>query len=477
MAERLDCDIAVIGAGAGGIAVATGAAVMGARTILIERGRMGGNRLHGGDIPAAALIAAGRHAVAWRAAETFGIRHDEPEIDFAAVMRRVQATVAAQAPSDSAERLSALGATVLQGEARFTAADRLAVGDTVIRPRHVVIASGSRPTVPPIEGLGDIPYLTTDTLFASLTERPLHLLVIGGGPSGVELAQAFRRLGTRVTLIERLRCLNRCDPELGGLLVDTLRAEGVIVHEQTEVTLAENTVSGIVLTLHHADGSSTRIAGSHLLLTAGRTPNIADLDLAAANVDSDARGITVDTRLRATNRRIWAVGDVTGLHPATHTARHHATVVLKNILFHLPVRIDPATLPYVVYGDPEYAGVGLSESEARARHGRISILRQTFAANDRARAEGRLDGLLKVIVTPNRGRILGVTIAGPMATDLLQPWQLALSKGLGAGAMQALPAAHPTRGEAGKAAAGDFYRPRLLSPILRRFVQLLARFD
>lgn len=478
MAESMSCDIAVIGAGAGGIALASGAAVLGARVILIERSRMGGNRLHGGDIAMSSLLTAARHAVVWRETERFGIRYDEPDIDFAAAMRRAQATIAALAPNDSAERLAALGATVLQGEARFTAADRIMVGETAIRPRHVVVASGSRPMIPPIQGLEAIPYLTTDTVFTALAERPLHLLILGGGPSGVEMAQAFRRLGTRVTLVERLRCLNGQDPELASLLTATLIADGVVLHEQTEVTLAEDTASGIVLTLHHADGSSSRIAGSHLLLATGRVPNIETLDLSAAGVTVDARGIAVSSRMRSSNPRVWAIGDVAGQAIAnSQAAQHHAAVVLKNILFRLPARRQAATIAHAVYGDPELASVGLSEAEARAAHGRISILRTPFATNDRAQAEGRIDGLMKVIAAARSGRILGAAIVGPQAADLIQPWQLAIARGLGIGAMQAMAAPHPSRGESGKRAAIDFYRPKLFSPILRGLVQFLARFD
>jgi pyruvate/2-oxoglutarate dehydrogenase complex dihydrolipoamide dehydrogenase (E3) component len=477
MAESMSCDIAVIGAGAGGIALASGAAVLGARVILIERGRMGGNRLHGGDIALASLLAAGRHAVAWRTAERFGIRYDEPDIDFAAAMRRAQTTIAELAPNDSAERLAALGVTVLKGEARFTASDRIAVGDTVIHPRHTVIASGSRPAIPPIRGLESIPCLTTDTVFTTLTERPLHLLILGGGPSGIEMAQAFRRLGTRVTLVERLRCLNGHDPELAELLTEALVTDGVVLHQQTEVTLAEDTASGIVLTLHHADGSSSRIAGSHLLLATGRVPNVESLDLPAAGVTADARGIAVSDRMRSSHPRIWAIGDVAGQAIAnSHAAQHQAAVVLKNILFRLPARCQTPSIAQVVYGDPELASVGLSETEARARHGRISILRAPFATNDRAQAEGRVEGMIKVIATARTGRILGAAIAGPQAADLIQPWQLAIAKGLGIGAMQALAVPHPSRGESGKRAATDFYRPKLFSP-LRGLVQFLARFD
>ncbi|WP_300303010.1 FAD-dependent oxidoreductase [Ferrovibrio sp.] len=475
MSEQIDCDIAVIGGGSGGLSVAAGAALMGARTVLVERGRMGGDCLNYGCIPSKALIAAAGHATAWRHTTHLGIRYDEPEVDFAAVMRHVKNTIAGIAPHDSAERFAALGVRILQNEARFTGPDQLVAGNATIRARRIVIATGSSPAIPPIPGLDGIPYLTNETVF-DLTERPLHLMILGGGPIGVELAQAFRRLGVRVTLIDRLTCLAREDAELSNLLIDALRDDGVVLHENTEVTQAESSVSGIVLTLRHSDGSVDRIAGSHLLVATGRKPNLDSLDLAKAGIAADARGITVDRRLRSTNRRVFAIGDVTGLSPFTHTAGYHAGVVLKNTLFRLPAAADHGMIPRVTYGDPELAAVGLSEAEARANHGRITILRWPFAENDRARTEGRPEGLVKAIVTP-RGRILGATIVGPEAGELIQPWVMAMQKRLGIGAMQALLVPYPNRGEASKRAAGDFYRPKLLSPLTRRVVQFLARFD
>lgn len=474
MTERIDCDIAVIGAGSAGLSVAAGAAMLGVRTVLVERGRMGGDCLNYGCVPSKALIAASRHAVGWRQAGKLGIRYAEPEIDFPAVMRHVQATIAAIAPNDSIERFTALGVQVLQGEARFAGPDSITVGDRTIHARRFVIATGSQPLIPPLEGLAEVPYLTNETVFA-LDRLPLHLLVIGGGPVGIELAQAFRRLGSRVSLIEQRRCLPREDAELSGPVLDALRDDGIDIREETQVLRAENTASGIVLTLQATGGTAAeRIAGSHLLVAAGRRPALAGLALERAGIATGPAGITVDRGLRTSNRRVYAIGDVTGLSPFTHTAAYHAALVLKNALFRLPVKAAHDLMPRVTYSDPELAAVGLDEATARARHGAIRILRWPFAATDRAQAEGRTDGLIKVIVTP-RGRILGVGIVGPDAGDLLQPWSLALGRRLGIGAMQAMVAPYPTRSEAGKRVAGEFFRPQLFNPLTRRLVRLLAR--
>jgi pyruvate/2-oxoglutarate dehydrogenase complex dihydrolipoamide dehydrogenase (E3) component len=474
MGERIDCDIAVIGAGSGGLSVAAGAALLGARTVLVERGRMGGDCLNYGCVPSKAMISAARYAVAWKQAAKLGIQYEEPEIDFAAVMRHVKNTIAAIAPHDSVERFTAMGVHVLQGDGRFTGPDTLAVGSIPIRARRFVIAAGSRPLIPPVEGLADVAYLTNETVF-NLTERPVHLLIIGGGPIGIELAQAFRRLDSKVTVIERAACLPREDTELGGLLLDTLREEGVTIRERTEVLRAETTVSGIVLTLRAGDGSEDRVAGSHLLVAAGRQPNIEDLGLQAAGIETGSRGIEVNANLRTTNRRAYAIGDITGLSPFTHTAGYHAAVVLKNILFRIPARADHTAIPRVTYGDPELAAVGLSEDEARAKYGKITILRWPFAVNDRAQTEARTEGLIKAIVARS-GRVLGVSIIGAEAGDMLQPWILAIERRLGIGALQAMVVPYPTRGEVTKRAAGDFYKPKLFSPMTRKLVQFLARF-
>lgn len=474
MSERIDCEIAVIGAGAGGIAMATASALFGMKTVLIERERMGGYRLHG-ELPLQVLSAAGRHAVNWREATGFGIRYEEPDIDFAAVLRHAKKTTAAQAANDSVERLSALGITVLQGEARFTSADSLAVGDRVVAAKRFVIATGARPALPAIPGLAEIPCLTPQTAF-DLTERPLHLLIIGGGGAGVALAQGFCRIGVKVTLVEQGRFLSRHDPELSDLTIDALRRDGVTLHEQTEIAQVENTVPGIVLTLRHTDGSSTRIAASHLILAAGWQADHGALNLMAAGIETGAQGIVTDRRLRTTNRRVYAIGAATDLQATTPVVLHHAGVALKNLLFRLPARIAANAAASLVPSDPELAFVGLNETAARRGHRSIRLLRRPFVLNERALAEGSSEGLLKVVTTP-LGGILGAATVGPQAAEILQPWALAIGKGFGIGAMQAMIAPFPARGNTAAQAATDFYRPKLFSPFGRRVVQFLARFD
>ena len=462
-------DLCVIGAGAGGLAVAAGAVQIGASVVLVERGRMGGDCLNYGCVPSKSLLAAARLAQAWRRGAELGITYGPPRIDFAAVADSVERVIARLAPNDSVERFERLGVRVISAEARFVDSRTVRAGDTVIRARRFVIASGLAPVVPPIPGLDSVPYFTSETVFANRTP-PEHLIVIGGGPIGVELAQAHRGLGAAVTVIDAGPLLPRDDPELVALLAERLAADGVALKPSVAVAGIERMGADIAVTL----ASGERIAGSHLLIAAGRRPNLAALDLAAAGIAANAAGIIVDARLRTTNRRAFAIGDAAGGPQFTHVALYHAGIVIRNALFRLPARVDYRALPWVTYTDPELAQIGLSEAVAREA-GPVRVLRWSFADNDRAHTDRDTSGEVKII-TSHGGKILGATILGAAAGDLILPWALAISQKLKIGAMANLIVPYPTRGEAGKRAAGSFYTPSLFAPRTRRLVRLLARF-
>ncbi len=474
MAERIDADICVIGAGSGGLSVAAGASQMGAATVLIERGRMGGDCLNAGCVPSKSLLAAARVAETVRRGASFGVTA-APEIDFAQAQRHVQSVIAEIAPTDSVERFTGLGVRVIAAVARFTGPREVAAGEVTVRARRFVVATGSSPLVPPIPGLDAVPYLTNETVFDNPT-CPEHLIVIGGGPVGVELAQTHRRLGARVTVVEMAHLLGVADPELVEVVRVALLREGVEVCEGAKVTSARDDGGTLTVGLDEA-GQAREIAGSHLLVAVGRTPNIDGLGLEAAGVEHDARGIRVDSRLRTANKRVSAIGDVIGGQQFTHLAAHHAGIVLRNALFRLPVRADRQAVPLVTYTDPELAEVGLGESAVRAaRPGApIRVLRWPFSENDRARTERRSDGLIKVVTTA-KGRILGAGIVGPHAGELIQPWVLALDNRLKIGAMAKTIVAYPTLVEVGKRAAGSYYAPRLFSERTKAVVRFLARF-
>jgi pyruvate/2-oxoglutarate dehydrogenase complex dihydrolipoamide dehydrogenase (E3) component len=473
MTEVIACDICVIGAGSGGLSVAAGASLMGARTVLIERAHMGGDCLNFGCVPSKALLAAARLAAQGRRGRAMGVNLGEAAVDFPRVIDHVKAVIAAIAPHDSVERFEGLGVTVILGAARFTGPREVAVGDRLVRARRFVIATGSAPVLPPVEGLAQVPHFTNETLFDNRV-LPAHLLILGGGPIGLEMAQAHRRLGAKVTVIEMLRALGREDAELAAVVIHRLRAEGVEILEGTRVDKAEASAGGIALTLSDAQGRR-RVEGSHLLVAAGRQANVANLGLEAAGVAYNPKGVKVDAGLRSTNKHVYAVGDAAGGAQFTHLAGYHAGIVLRRALFRLPAKANPDIIPWATYTDPELAYVGLDEGRAREKFAPITILRWPYADNDRAQAERETDGLVKVITT-RRGRILGAGIVGAHAGELIQPWVLAVSQKMKIGAMAGMVAPYPTFGEVNKRAAGSFFTRKLFGPATRRIVRFLARF-
>ncbi len=473
MAKALKVDICVIGAGSGGLSVAAGASQMGASTALIERGKMGGDCLNYGCVPSKALLAAGHAAQAVRGGGRFGVRAAAPAIDSGGVYGHVRGTIAAIAPNDSVERFEGLGVTVIQSSARFTGPREIAADGYRITARRIVIATGSSPVVPPVAGLGDVPYLTNETIF-DLGQVPAHLIVIGGGPVGIEMAQAHRHLGARVTVVEMFSILASDDPELVDVVRARLAGEGIDLREGVTVARVEKAGNGVAVVIA-GNGAEDRVQGSHVLIAAGRRPNVGGLDLEKAGIAYSPAGIQVDARLRTTNRRVFAIGDVAGGYQFTHMAGYHAGIVLRNALFRLPAKVDTHAVPWVTYTAPELAQVGLTEDRARKQAGDIRVLRWPFAENDRARAERETDGLVKVITTP-RGRILGAGIVGAHAGELIHAWVLAIGQKIKIGAVAGMIAPYPTLGEANKRAAGSFYTPALFGERTKRIVRFLSHF-
>jgi pyruvate/2-oxoglutarate dehydrogenase complex dihydrolipoamide dehydrogenase (E3) component len=466
-------DLCVIGAGSGGLSVAAGAAQMGARVVLVEKHKMGGDCLNTGCVPSKALLAAAHVAEVVRGGARFGVNGMEPEVDFAAVRDHLRDVIAGIEPHDSVERFEGLGVTVIKAAARFTEPREVVAGDATLRARRFVVATGSSPALPPVPGLESVPVLTNETIF-ELGERPEHLIVIGGGPIGAELAQAHRRLGARVTVLEMFSLLGRDDPEAVEIVRGRLVAEGIDLREGVRIGGVEPRGNEIVVTLDGAADAKETIVGSHLLVAAGRRANLEGLDLEAAGIDHGPQGITVDARLRTSNRRVFAIGDVTGGYQFTHMAGYQAGIVIRNALFRLPAKVRYHAVPWVTYTDPELAHVGLSEAAAEDEHGAVTVLRWRFDENDRARAERDTEGLIKVVVG-RRGRILGATIAGRNAGELILPWVLAVDQGLKIGAMANLIAPYPTLGEVSKRVAGSYYTPALFAARTKRLVRALQR--
>ncbi|MDO9440249.1 MAG: FAD-dependent oxidoreductase [Beijerinckiaceae bacterium] len=469
MTDVLTPDLCVIGAGSGGLSVAAAAAAMGVSVVLVEKGRMGGDCLNYGCVPSKALIAAGHVAQAMREAGQFGIRPVEAQVDLSATMAHVRRVIAEIAPNDSQERFTAMGVTVIRAAARFTDKNTVEAGGRTIRARRFVVATGSSPALPPVPGLEQVRVLTNETIF-DLEKMPTRLVVIGAGPIGLELAQAFRRLGCEVVVLEAGRALSREDPEFADVLTNALSREGVVLREGVRIERVESHGAGIRV---HLEGE--HVDGSHLLVAAGRTPNVHGLGLEAAGVKFNARGIEVGPGLNSSNGRVFAIGDVAGKAQFTHAANYHAGLVIRAALFRLYVKAKPHLIPRVTYTDPEIAVAGLSEAEARQQHGEVRILRWPFAENDRAQAERKTAGHVKIVLS-RKGAILGAGIVGPHAGELIALWQLAVTKGLKLGDIAGLVLPYPTLSEASKRAAVTAYIPTLSNKWLRRLLGVLRKF-
>jgi pyruvate/2-oxoglutarate dehydrogenase complex dihydrolipoamide dehydrogenase (E3) component len=471
MSEIIKTDICVIGAGSGGLSVAAGAVQMGAKVVLIEKHKMGGDCLNTGCVPSKALLAAGKRAHAMRSGAPYGITPIEPEIDFAAANAHVHNVLKGIEPHDSVERFESLGVKVIQAAAKFTSPNEVEAGGKRIQAKKFVIATGSRAAVPPIPGIESTNYLTNEEIFDN-TVCPDHLIIIGAGPIGLEMAEAHKRLGAKVTVLEKFNAMPKDDPELTGVVLNSLRGEGIDIREGIDIKNVAGKTGDISITL---DGGEI-ITGSHLLIAAGRAPNVDNLGLEAANVKYSNRGIDVDARLRTSNKRIFAIGDVKGGLMFTHVAGYDAGIIIQNILFKLPAKANYAAMPWVTYTDPELAQVGLTEAEARKKFGEnIKAITWEYGENDRARAELLTQGLIKVVVD-KKGKILGAGIVGASAGELIQTWQLALSKGFKMRDMAGMISAYPTLAEVGKRAAGSFFTPTLYSDRTRKIVKFLLKF-
>jgi len=470
--EPLAVDICVIGAGSGGIAVATAAAAFGRKVVLIERHKMGGGGLNVGSIPSKALLASAKRARAMRTADGFGIASVDPQIDHRAVHSHVRGVISAVAPNDSVERLTGLGVKVILGAARFLDKRTALAGDYRVTARRFVIATGSSPDIPPIPGLDTCAYLTNETVF-DVDRKIQHLIVVGAGPVGLELAQAHARLGSRVTVLEASRALGKDDPEAVAVVLTALRAEGIDIVEGARIDRIDSMAGYVRVTVSSGEGTAT-VDGSHLFIAAGRTPNVSSLNLAAAGIKFGPGGIAVNRGLRTSNSRVYAIGDVVGGPQFSHLSSHHAEIFLRRALFWQPAKVDEQIVPWVTFTDPELAQVGLTEEQARAAKHKVNVLRASFAENDRALAERETTGHIKVVTAAN-GRVLGATIVGPSASELIQIWALAAARRLNIKAMTDYVAPYPTLGEIGRQAALRRFATLPASKNVRKLIDFLAR--
>lgn len=474
MGEILKPDICVIGGGSGGLTVAAAAAAFGVSVVLIEKGKMGGDCLNYGCVPSKALIAAAKQAQAIRDAPKFGVSAGDPQVNFRRVHDHIHAVIAGIAPNDSVERFTALGVQVISDAGVFKDARTVMAGDFEIRARRFVVATGSSPFVPPIPGIDDVDYLTNETIFDE-TRKPGHLIIIGGGPIGMEMAQAHRRLGSQVTVVEGIKALGKDDPELTAIALQHIRGEGVVIHEGTKVVgLEKRGKSGVRVLIETADGTSS-IDGTHLLVATGRSVNVGGLGLENAKIAFDRRGIKVSDKLRTTNKRVYAIGDVAGGLQFTHVAGYQAGLVLRAILFRLPAKNNNHIIPWSTYTDPEIAHVGMDADSAKQKFGDIRVLRWPYSENDRARTERKTVGLIK-IATRKNGRIVGVSIVGQNAGEMINLWALAISKKMKVGDIAGYVSPYPTMTEIGKRAATSYYTPSTRKPMVRNLIGFLRIF-
>jgi pyruvate/2-oxoglutarate dehydrogenase complex dihydrolipoamide dehydrogenase (E3) component len=463
-------DLVIIGGGAGGLVVASVAAQLGLSVTLIEKQpQLGGDCLHTGCVPSKTLIRAAKVASLMRRGAEFGLDTVTPKVDLGRVNDHVQEVIDQIQVHDDPERFRGYGCEVLFGHAVFTSPHTVRVNDTVIAGRRFVIATGSCPGVPPIDGLDSVDYLTNESLF-TLRDLPQRLLVLGGGPIGLEMAQAFARLGSKVTVVERLpQLLPQEDAEVAEILRVKLAGEGIDILTGADVER-----------LQQEDGSyRVNCSGGHslladqLLVAAGRQANTDELGLDAAGVAYDKKGIKVDRRQRTSQKHIFACGDVCGPYPFTHMAEYQAGVVISNAVFRFPKKTDYRVTPWVTYTDPELARVGLTAQQAEEQGIKAKVLTFPFNAIDRALAEVEPHGLTKFVI--HKGKIIGATILGPHAGELIHEIVLAMQTGATAGQISATIHAYPTLAQIHRRTVNTAFSETLFSPATRRLVKWINR--
>jgi len=469
--ELMKVDLCIIGAGAAGLVTSAGAAMLGRKVVLFEAGEMGGDCLNYGCVPSKAILTAAHKAQAIRDAGKFGIEAGEPKIDFAKVRETIQAAITAIEPNDSQERFEGMGVKVVREYAHFEDANTVVSDSYRVKAKRFVVATGTKAFIPPIEGISDVPYLTNESVW-SVEDLPEHLIVLGAGPIGMELGQAFRRLGSEVTIVEAGTPLGRFEPEHAELALEAIEADGVSLISGVAATKVESQGTGVKLTL--ADGQV--ISGSQLLVAAGRKPVTDGLNLEAAGIETDRAGIVCDDRLRTSNKRVLAAGDIAGKGGLTHLAGWHGSVILRNLYYGLRTGQSAQPIPAAVYTDPPLAIVGLTEAQAREAHGdKVSVASWGFDDNDRAIAEADTRGGVKLILGKG-GKVLGAHAVGSRADDLIQIASGVMARGGTVRDLTAPVAPYPTRGEIFKRAAGSYYEPVVFGPFAKFLAGLLSAF-
>ncbi|MEC7289802.1 MAG: FAD-dependent oxidoreductase [Pseudomonadota bacterium] len=468
--RKLKADLIVIGGGSGGLSAAAGAAMLGLNVILYEKHEMGGDCLNYGCVPSKALLTTAKYAQSARESAKYGVSVSDPAVDWENVKAHVQSAIDTIAPVDSQERFEGLGVTVIREHAQFKDRKTIQSATTEATARRIIVSTGSTAFIPPIPGLDETPYITNETVF-SLPEQPKHLVILGGGPIGMEMAQAFHRLGSEVTVIEMGRAMARADADHAKIAI---REEGVAIlegHKAVKITGSEGSIS---VDTESEDGTKT-ITGTHLLVAVGRRAMLDGLELEAGKVDFDRSGIQVSDKLRSvSNPRVWALGDIAGQGQFTHLAGWHASVFTRRAFFKQGSKASDLPLPAVTYVAPEVAQVGLTEAEAREQFGdSVTTSSFPFHENDRAIAEGKTLGEAKLVI--RKGKILGASVVGEGAGDIIQIVGYGMSNKLGVQSLTNFISPYPTRAEIVKRAASAHFTPTVFGKASRTLVGLLQR--
>ena len=472
MTNDINTDICVLGAGSAGLVVAASAAFFGVKVVLVEKDLMGGDCLNYGCVPSKALIYTGKLKAYMRALGKIGIDLEIPETNFTFVKNYIDRVVKTIEPNDSIERFEGMGVKVLKGEAKFVNKKQVIINDKLVTSKKFVICSGSRPQIPKIQGLNDIPYHTNETIFKN-TDNPSHLVIIGAGAVGVEIAQAYSNLSVDVSLLDNNVFLNGKDQELSKILKSRMKSQGVDIYDEVNIREIIKLSKEKYRIVFEKKGEEILKDFSHLLLSTGRVANLDDLALDNAGIKYTKSGIVVNSRMRTSNKRVFAAGDVIGKNMFTHSASYEAGIVIRNILFKVPAKAK-MNVPEVIYSSPEYASIGISEDDAIQNYSSVNILRWPISENDRAITEGHEIGVIKVFVKKN-GIILGVKILAPNAADLIVPWMLAMNKKVTIASMANLIIPYPTLSEISKRVSNNFFLPKLTSKLIKKLVKVLVK--
>lgn len=467
-------DFCVVGAGSGGLSFTAAAVQMGASVVLLESSKMGGDCLNYGCIPSKALIAASHFGYEAKKSKEFGWDTSNPKVDFEKVHHHIHSVINSIAPHDSVERFEKLGAKVILERGSFQDTNTVETQKYLIRPKRVIISTGSRPFIPPIQDLSEIPYYTNKSIF-NLKKLPKHLLVIGAGPIGLEMAQAFRRLGSQVTLIEAFTALPKDDVEVVAKLKKLLTKEEVYLHENIQITSLKDIDQAIEVTFETSNSEEHKIEATHVLVATGRRANIEQLNLDAAGIKYTNQGIEVNKRLQTTNSKVYAIGDCIGGYQFTHVAGYHAGLTIRNSIFGLRTKVQTTAIPWVTYTDPELAHVGMLEAELIHSKIEYKVLKSNFDQCDRAQAERKTEGMIKVLASP-KGKILGATILAPNSGDLIYPWVIAIQNQLKLKDVANSIAPYPTYSDLSKQIAGSFYKEKIFSAFMKKIVRFLLFF-